>query len=96
MERFPKNINNLGFSSLGPNLTNNLDPGCIFSNWSKKPIIWTIRIIAPSPARQACPGPPRADLPRLPSKPGVPRPAGPVRPTWRPPTCLRNGAGQSF
>ena len=47
-------------------------------------------------ARQARPGPPRADLSRLPGKTGAPRPAGPARPTWRPPTCLRNRAGQSF
>ena len=68
MCRFPKNINNLRFSSLGPNLSNNLDPGGIFSNGSKTTKIWSYSDYCskpgpPQPARPALahsgrPGPP--------------------------------------
>ena len=85
---FSKNTNNFGFSSLEPNLTNNLDPGGILSNWSKKPKIldysdycskpgppWPARpaLARPSPTWPVCPdSPAHPDPPDPRVQPGAP------------------------
>ena len=88
---FSKNNNNLRFSSLGPNLNNNLDAGSIFRNGPKKPKIfdysdycskpgppWPARpaLARPGPTWPVCPASPaHPDPPDPRVQPGAPRPA---------------------